>query len=124
VSDFPRGWIANSVTGTTGVAASVTIPARPGVVHVLDSLFFKLTVFNFTGSTIVSWQVLAGGVQVLLGMLSTPATGAGTGAGVDTASLSGLDIVTPVNSTIVAQFTGAVPGAGVYEEVIIQGHDI
>jgi hypothetical protein len=124
VSDFPRGWTGNSLVGSTGVAASVTIPALPSVVHVLDSLWFKLTVYQWTGATLVEWEVLVGGVLRVAGMLSTPETGAGTGAGVDSVSLSGLDLATLAGQTIVAQFAGAVPGAGVYEEITIQGHDI
>lgn len=41
MTDFPRGWTLSELA-TAGVTASITVPAIPGVVHVLDAFTASL----------------------------------------------------------------------------------
>lgn len=117
--DFARGWTLSSIAGA-GAAASITVPATPGVVHILDSLLARL----------ISAAAGAGGGATQLQVVTDPgvvlATDLGplvAGAGNDSISLSGLDIAASAGSSLIVRFTVVVPAA-FEQDLVIQGHDI
>jgi hypothetical protein len=120
VPDFPRGWTYYNTQNATGVAAAITVPGTIGVVHVLDSIYLKAT--NYTGAAGAFsdvWQAVIAATIVLQGILSLPAATVSN----DSISLSGLELATAPGGALTVQHLTA-PGAGFYEEITIQGHDI
>lgn len=118
MTDFPRGWTLNNFAAA-GTAASITIAATAGVVHVLDSIDAKLVgvapaaIFGpfvkiiVAAVTIVQWQLLIPS--------GTPGT--------DALSFSGLDIASAPGGTIQVTFD-TVAAASTNEMIVAQGHDI
>lgn len=119
MSDFPRGWTLNNFHAGDGVAASITVAATPGVVHVLDSFVAKMTNNSTAGATASNITVVTAAGTVL----TTSVIVAGAAVGTDESSFSGLDIASSVGGTIVVSFS-AVAAAGITEILTIQGHDI
>lgn len=118
MSDFPRGWTFNSAVGA-GSAAGITVPATPGVVHVLDAIFARLINAGTGASAAVNVTATIGAVTVVNTQLVVPATVVAA----DEFSLSGLDLATAPGGSLVVTFSIAAP-AGYAEVLIIQGHDI
>lgn len=117
--EFPRGWTLNTVQNGTNVAATITVPAITGVVHVLDSIFAKAANLAAAAAALsVDVRTTAAGVLVLDNLLVVPA-----GIGQDTLPLGGLNISSSLGGTIVVAFAGG-PGVSQWEELTIQGHDI
>jgi hypothetical protein len=119
VAEFPRGWMFHTMQNGSGVAASITAPAITGVVRILDSMLVKLA---NNGSAAVNAFVLTvtiSGTGVLTALLITQAFNGST----DELSLSNLDLASTPGGTIVVAF-GNVAGAGIWEQITIQGHDI
>jgi hypothetical protein len=114
--EFPRGWILNNQVGP-GSTASVTVPASPGVVHILDAIFARMQ--NTTGGVeqTVNIQVttLATVLQVELIMAAT--------IGSDDVALSGLNIASASGGILTVNFS-AVTVAGYMQSITAQGHDI
>jgi hypothetical protein len=115
-SDFPRGWTFSNVTINPNTT-SITVPAIPGVVHVLDS-FTATTVGSVAvGQTITlasSDGVFAGFILALLSQVA---------GGTADASVSGLDLAAGPGASLTIAY-GAVTNAGNENLLIVQGHDI
>lgn len=113
--ELPRGWIHTDLTD--GSAASIAIPAVPGVSHVIDGIYAKLSFSAILGpyqvelTSAVTW---AGGLTVA--NLYLPA------AGSDDATLSGLGLTGLPGEVLTVKFNSF--AAGVFEMLIVQGHDI
>lgn len=116
MSDFPRGWTL-TVDSAAG-AATITVPAVAGVVHVLDSFTAKITTGAAAGGALVTLSSSDGVfTSVPLGAINSPASSS------DMASASGLDLAAgPGASLTIACNAG--PPAGGAEFLMIQGHDI
>jgi hypothetical protein len=115
MSDFPRGWIqSNAAVGST---VTVTAPALPGVVHVLDSVWAKIDASGTAGPLNVNASSSGGSVSQFLGRVFI-----GTAGGTDEFSLSGLDLAAGPGESLTVAFNGS--GAGVGEALVAQGHDI
>lgn len=120
MADFPRGWALNNIQNASGVASSVTAPATPGVVHVLDSLYASAA--NFTGGAVAltpTLFVVTAAGTVLESLIVVAASAVAR----DSVSFSGLDIASSVGGTIVLTLTPG-PPAGCWLELTAQGHDI
>jgi hypothetical protein len=116
-SDFPRGWTFSA--RTAGTAASITVPAIPGVIHVLDSVNAKI--FNGSGGQAGLLVTLTSSDGIfaafLLGELE-----AVTPNGTDEISLSTLDLAAGAGASLTVAYNGGI--ALVNENLLIQGHDI
>jgi hypothetical protein len=120
LSEFPRGWTLTSAT-TAGAAATITVPAVPGVVHVLDSLQASLVAVAAAAAGSFIWVTVSWGgfAPIYLTLLASN----GGAIGNESASLSGLDIATAPATALTVAFNA--PAAANYNEVLlIQGHDI
>lgn len=112
MTDFPRGWTLSNEN--TGAAATITVPATPGVVHVLDN-FTARALNQSAGLVVLRVNVTAPAIE--LTALFPPAT-----TGTDADSESGLDIATAPGAALTVAFTTG--PASVTEFLLIQGHDI
>ena len=116
MSEFPRGWLLTMQAGG-GALASITVPAVPGVVHVLDSFSAVYTCSAATGTASANNVQITGGP--LLALLALP----GGAVGSDSGGGSGLDYATAPGAALTVAFAGASPGS-FFEFLTIQGHDI
>lgn len=116
-SELPRGATINNTQLGTGTAAQVTIPAAPGITHVLTSIRAKLADLNAGPGELTFF------VQIVI-------TGATTINLLIAAGIPGSDevdftceIPAPAGGVITVAFNGAT-AANVYQEVTAQWHDI
>lgn len=119
MSDFPRGWIL-PVGLVNGPGLSVTAPAVPGVIHVLDDLTVKAYWASGTPSAVsIAVQiVMAPFGTVTIDALLLPAALFQSSE----SQYSGLDMASSAGGSIVVQVFGA--GASVQGLIVAQGHDI
>lgn len=112
-SEFPRGWVATNEGN--GVIATVTIPASPGVQHVLDSFYARLE----TGGVTFSPNVLlaSGAFVVQLATLIVPPAADAVDTDSDLVSMA-----VPPGAVLSVTFSSG--GAGIVEFLRITGHDI
>lgn len=118
MSGFPRGWTLSTQAGG-GFGATITVPAAPGIVHVLDSLFARI-INTGTGASFIPAVRVTTSLGVVLSQLLVCAATIVTS---DEVSFSGLDIPSSAGGTIVIDFN-AVGLAGYFETLVVQGHDI
>lgn len=119
MTDFPRGWTLSNVANA-GSAATITVPATAGVVHVLDSLTATLVAFAAAaGATAPQIAINTGGGNVIFGAVAF--NGGATGR--DEESLSGLDLATAPGGALTVAFSAVAP-ANYFQVLVIQGHDI
>jgi hypothetical protein len=118
MSDFPRGW---TLTVDLVGAASITVPAIPGVSHVLDAFFAQLGTNAGGGALQVQLSSSDGTFNnMVIGHPILPAAAAGS---FESASASGSDLGLAAGpGASLTVFMGAI--AGVTETLVIQGHDI
>lgn len=119
MTDFPRGWTFQSFT-TAGGTSSITVPAKAGVVHVLDSVAASIVALAVAaGINAVGVTIDTGGGPVVYSLLAFN----GGGAGRDSDNLTGLDLATPPGGALTVALNGANPAN--YDAILlIQGHDI
>lgn len=117
-SEFPRGWTISSDNGGAVGATSITVPAVPGIVHVLDS--FDAKMFNATAAVVGALITLTSSDGIFaafpLGRLDAAA------GGTDSASGSGLGLAAGPGASLTIAYSNGV--SGVAEFLVIQGHDI
>jgi hypothetical protein len=124
MSEFPRGWTISNYNSGTASVATITVPASPGVVHVLDSFNAKLvnsdTAAAHQTTVFVSSSdgVLA---AFLLALLST-GTAVGGAPVSDESSASGLDLATGPGASMTIAFQSS--AASLFQYLLVQGHDI
>lgn len=111
MTEFPRGWIITTdvIAGTV----SITVPAAPGVTHILDEFNAKLTVSAAGAATGITVNVDGVPYARLQAQVSAQ----------DEASVSGMDYSSVFGAALTVAFS-AVLGAGVAGTLTIQGHDI
>jgi hypothetical protein len=119
VSDFPRGW----TLAVDQAIASITVPAIPGVAHVLDSVSAKMNSTNAAvGGALVTLSSSDGTYNnFVLGHLQTAGVAA-PGSESDSLSGSDLNLAAGPGASLTIAFSGGGPGIG--ETLVIQGHDI
>ena len=118
MSDFPRGWTLTAFG--VGAAATITVPAIPGVVHVLDSFSAKLT--NNGGAAVGDPVQLSSSDGVYSSFQIGQLLISATAESVDTDSASDLDLPAGPGASL----TITIPNPGVSNQVFlrVQGHDI
>lgn len=114
MGEFPTGWTQTANIAGVGTA-SVTLPALPGVAHVLDQL--QLRLLNNTAAAIAVNVTISGPAVSITVTLYAAATSQ------DSMSLTGLDIDAGVNQALTIAF-GSAAAANVWQTIIAQGHDI
>lgn len=113
MTDFPRGFTLSKLVGGGAPAASITVPATPGISHILDT---------FTARLISTLPGGAGPVDVTAsGLVLTELYLAA--AGVDQDGGTGLGIPSGVGLALTVTFS-AVTIAGVDQFLLIQGYEI
>lgn len=121
--DFPRGWTLSSAPAPPA-AASITIPALPGIVHVLDGFTAKL--FNSNTSFGANNHVLLSSSDgafssFVLALLATAQPAAATSYQLDSASESGLGLAAGPGASLTISFDGG--AASFYEFLLVHGYD-
>lgn len=116
VDEFPRGW---TLTADSGSPSTITIPAIPGVAHVLDSIDARLV---YTGAT-------TGGELIQLSSSGGTYTGlilgrlfCGAANTADEFAATGLDLAASPGESLTVAFGGHVAGEAQF--LMAQGHDI
>lgn len=115
--EFPRGWVRNTIQSASGVAPVITVPAIPGIGHVLTDVFIKWTNFNVAVAGQHVWTVNVSGV-IVNGLLALTANLEAT----DSITLAGIKMATPTGGAIA--ITTDAPAAGQFVEITAQGYDI
>ena len=110
MTEFPRGW-AQVSNAPAFALASITIPAVPGVVHVLDQLTLRAT---NTTATLYGPTVTVGAITFQLFAFPNST---------DELAMSGLDLASPPGAALVIAFA-AVASSGTAHTIQAQGHDI
>ena len=116
--EFPRGWVASSGVASGPATLSLTIPASPGIGHILTNA--DVTIASIVAQ-FVFFEVLVtdanGNVQLILPLtISAAATGEASGSwtGKIPAAVSGL-LTVALTPNLIANTQG---------QMVIQGYDI
>ena len=119
MTDFPRGWTLTNFAAA-GVAATITAPAIGGVVHVLDSFYFRIV--QSTGAAASVELDLTSSDGTFAAYVLTILQLSAVADDIDSDSASGLDLAAGPGASLTVFGSAAV--AGVYQFLRIQGHDI
>jgi hypothetical protein len=118
VTTFPPGWTLHNTQNGSGIAGAIQAPSMAGVTHVLDSLFVKFASTNAAAAA-TTIQVQIQGTQTLTFLLVLP----GAVIASDTLTLDGLNLTSQPGGALVVIFLSPC-GAGYWQEITAQGHDI
>jgi hypothetical protein len=124
MTDFPRGWTLQAYA-VNGASPSITVPATPGVVHVLDSYSAKLMNASTAAGTLSTLLLNSSDGAFsgyVLGIIGASQVTSGS-VDVDTAGGSSLDLAAGAGASLTIAF-GAISLTNSSEWLLIQGHDI
>lgn len=118
---FPDGWTLAFTSG--GGVASITVPAAPGVAHVLDSFQAKAVSFDTTFAHSFNIQVTSsdGVLNTSVAFVSVNAAASAQVGTSDSASASGLNLAAGPGASVTITFGAS--ATSVTEFLLIQGHD-
>lgn len=116
--EFPRGWTLNGFGSGAGLV-SVVAPATPGIIHVLDSIYARITNNGAGGAFGPVLQVVTSTILVFRNQLLT----ANAVVTIDETSFSNLNIASAPGGDMTVQFSGNL-GVGLTGIIVAQGHDI
>lgn len=117
--DFPRGWLLSTGLVSAGSIPGITIPAMPGISHVLT--FVEATLYQGTGNTTAFAPLVETGTGVVFGILASGAAGA---VGRDVMSMQGNLFMSPVGVGLVVTFSAPALPTTYAGLLVIGGHDI
>lgn len=110
-----------SANPASGVLATITLPAIPGVAHVLESLKARFININQAGSVGTTIRVSTGGTVVWTYPTFVTGAGANIIAIDDVEAL--INLTCPVGLDLKVEF-GAAPAANYQQAISITGRDI
>jgi hypothetical protein len=119
--DLPRGWTIQQA-GAAGVQLVITVPAVPGISHVLTGMSGYTQLFNGSGPDWGVLNVTVGGLGVIAQVLTGANTqDSGVYQDIQTVSWTGM-YMAPTGVALVVIF--ASPGSGWTDIGLIEGYDI
>ena len=113
--ELPRGWIASTGLVNAGVTPSITIPAAPGITHVITDIEFDLY-YSSTANAFA--PVVETGTGFEFGIVAT----VGGQSGRDSLSLSGSQLYMATGVAVVIALNSNI-ATGTSGLLLVRGYD-